>query len=91
MPMRLIAPEYFSYDSIALTLSSQDTISKLLSLNSHQDPLSIVISFLNLFFMWAHLFAVNTKHILKPIERFQMIWHSLLWFLHIDVVSIITK
>ena len=89
--MRLISPKDFSCDSIVLTLYSEDTVSKLLSLNGHQNPRSMVVTCLNLFFMKVHLFAMNTKHRLKSIERVQMVWHSLVWFLRIDGVSIITK
>ena len=91
VPMRLIVPKDFSCDSIALTFSSEDTFSKILSLNRHQCPRSMVVMCVNLFFMWEHLFSVNIKNSIKPIERVQIIWHSLLWFFHIDSVSIITK
>ena len=63
----------------------------LLLLNSHQDPSSKVVACINLFFMKTYLFAIITKHSLKPIERVQMMWHSLLWLLHIDGLPIITK
>ena len=76
IPARLISPKDFSCDSIVLTLYSEDSVSKLLLLNGHQDPCSIVVTCLNLFFMRVHLFAVNSKHELKPVERVQMLWHS---------------
>ena len=91
VPIRLIAPKHFSCDSITLSLCSENTVYKLLSLNGHQDPRLMVVACLNLFSTRAHAFSVNIKHSLKTIEIFQVIWHSLLWFLHIDSVSIISK
>ena len=71
--VRLVSPKHFSCDSIELTLHSEDAISKLISLGGHQDPRSIVVTFLNLFFTIFHLFAFNSKHQLKPIERAQIL------------------
>lgn len=91
VPQECFRPKDFASDKLILDLNNVETVQKILSLEGYQDSRSLVVTCLNLFFMRTHLFAVNSKSCLLPKERVFMLWHSFLWFLHIDGVSIITK
>ena len=79
-------------DHIVLRLYSAETVFKILNLmNGKQDAATVAVTCLHLYFMRVHLVAVNCKGILKAQERVTMIWHCLLWILHVDGVCITTK
>ena len=59
VPMRMIALKYFSCDSILLPLCSENTFSKIISLNGHQDLRSMVISRQSIFHAGASIFRQN--------------------------------
>ena len=91
MTQELFRPTDFASDKIVLEANSADVVRDILHISGSQDPRSIAVTCLNMFFTRAHLYAVNTKNGLLPRERVIMLWHSLIWILHIDGVSIITK
>ena len=78
-------------DLIVLKLYSSETVFEILKLKGPQDLRTIAITCLTLFFQCVHLVAVNCKDKLKASERVTMIWHSFLWLIHVDGVSVTTK
>jgi hypothetical protein len=90
IPNELYRIKDFASDSLVLRLNSADTVSKILMLENQDAESQITLS-LALYFNRVHLFAVNCKRTLRASERVTMLWSSLLFSLHVDGVSIITK
>lgn len=80
-------------DLIVLKLYFLKTVFGILKLEGPQDLRTIlaITTCLTLFFQSVHLVAVNCNDKLKALERVTMIWHSFLWVIYIDVVSVTTK
>ena len=95
LPLANIASELyvikdFANDMLVLQLLSADTISKVLNIHG-QDLSSQLFIVLVMVFERAHLFGVNYKGNLSSKFRIILLWSSMIFFLHIDGVSYITK
>jgi hypothetical protein len=69
----------FALDLLVLRLASFDTVSKLSTLTSTEDPGSVTAMCMGLYFMRMNLFAVNAKSSLDLHSRVVFIWSSVLW------------
>ena len=83
--------EIFASDLLVLRLSSFNTIDRLCTLTLTEDPATVSVMCLGLYFSRLNLFAVNTKSNLDAKSRIAFIWASLLWTTSIRGISVITK
>jgi len=90
LPVEIYIIKDFASDFLVLDLVSATHVAKILDL-PNQDHATKIVTSLTLFFLRVHLFAINSKGKLSARERIIMLWCSLLFQLHIDGVSIITK
>ena len=90
IPSNLTRPKDFASDLLVLKLASSVTVDNILRVESGDAKGQIILS-LTLFFMRAHLTAINIKGSLSCKERISMLWSSFLFLLHVDGASIVTK
>jgi hypothetical protein len=90
VPMDLIQIADWASDKLVLDLSSVKVCNKILNSQS-SDLESRTVMSLTLLFQRAHLFAVNFNRNLCNKDRVQLLWASMIYFVHLDGVSIITK
>jgi len=92
----LIHVSDWSSNKLVLDLVSSKTIDKLkaraawLEHDPSKDVASCVCLAYTLFFMWLHLFSVNTK-ILSHSTHIKDLWASMVWIISLDGISHITK
>ena len=80
----------FASDVLVLDLYSSTTVQKVLQLQREDPETQLTLCFM-LFFMRAHLFAVNSKGVLTSKQRVTMLWSALIFFVHVDGAHITTK
>jgi hypothetical protein len=91
IPNDLYRVKDFACDLLVLRLTSAETMEQILKV-PNQDVKTALILCLVLYFMRAHLFAVNaSEDALAASQRVFMLWTSFLFILHVDGVSITTK
>ena len=90
IPLEIFRSGDFASDLLALCLASFGTVEKLCSLTSSQDPGTVAIMCMGLYFMRLNLFAVNSK-LLEAQSRIVFIWASLLWVTSIQGIRMTTK
>ena len=86
----LIRISDWASDYLVLNLSSHNICEKVLNVET-SDISTKCITLLTLCFQRAHLFAINCKQALKNTDRVKLLWSSLIYFLHLHGVSIVTK
>ena len=90
VPMDLIRIADWASDKLVLDLSSVKVCQKIMKGQS-SDVESRTVMSLTLLFQRAHVFAVNFNRDLSNKDRVQLLWASMIYFIHLDGVSIITK
>ena len=77
-------------DALVLKLASASTCKKILFSDVSDLPTRMTLA-ATLLFLRAHLMAIDCKYDLDNIARVKLLWASLIFFLHMDGVSVITK
>jgi hypothetical protein len=90
IPLEIFRSGDFASDLLALRLASSNTVEKISSLATLQDPGTVSVMCMGLYFMRLNLFAVNSKDI-DAQTRIIFLWASLLWVTSIQGISMITK
>ena len=85
-----IPQDLWASDGLVLSLASVKTCSTILHSEASDTETRVTLA-LSLYFQRVHLFAINYKGSLNCKIRVCLLWSSLIFFLHLHGVSIITK